>query len=525
MVADLPVVAPGPSIYEFVCALLDPAGRLEEPGLALPDEAKVTTGRIRWAAGALDGVRRHGVGGGRSADEAAMAIELLMTACKRPSRRNLGKLYEAVVDDRVLDSVDPLIEGLVERGPDREKLHGLGRWLATTASDRGAVKIGMAILGVTGLDADLDVIRALGAHEEFTLFAAVAMVNGLVQPESELWTLAKAVDGWGRIQCVERLRDTEDRSIRSWILREGFRNSVMDEYLAYIAATTGGLLDALEAEDVDRELLTAAGQILTALMQGGPAEDIDAYEFGADAVGAFLTHMTTSAETLHDLRAVSAIRSFLSEPDGWDARTFRGWTADRREAFEARCDEIVHREAWTDRIAVGLLSDDPTEFWRAEHAARDQGMDTFAVLVERIREDPLRGPWSHAWKQADTDRAVQLATLARELLPLDQVATGPADELGMGAGWRPHAALNWTLQALRDHVGVGADLVLVGLRSPVTPNRNMSLNVLKAWPPAAWPAGARRLAEGLAQADPNEQARAFAAEVLDGTDRPETKHP
>jgi hypothetical protein len=67
---------------------------------------------------------------------------------------------------------------------------------------------------------------------------------------------------------VERLRETTDPDIRSWILREGYRNSIMHEYLAYIAATTGGLLEALRAETVDRRLLTAAGQILQALDRG-----------------------------------------------------------------------------------------------------------------------------------------------------------------------------------------------------------------------------------------------------------------
>jgi hypothetical protein len=409
-----------------------------------------------------------------------------------------------------------MIERLVELKPDRDALHRLGRWLATTASDRGAVKGGIAILGLTGVASDVDVVRALGAHEEFTLYAAVALANGLAEPESELWALASAVDGWGRIHCVERLRNTADPEIRSWILREGYRNSIMYEYLAYIAATTGGLLDALRHEDVDREVLTAAGDILEALVMGGPAEDLDDYESGTDAVEAFLGHMESRAETLGDFHAVAAIRSYLSRDDGWESCSQRGWTATRREAFEARCDEILQRAEWSDRISVGLLSEDQAEFWRAEQAARKRGIDTFDIHVDRIREDPLGGPWFHAWQQADGDRAERLVALARDLLPLGVIPTGPSDELGMGPEWRPHSALDWTLQALRDRVGVGSDLVLLGLQSPVTRNRNMSLKVLEEWPSSAWPEGARQLAEHLAQSDPNERARELAAEVLSG---------
>ena len=376
MADQLPTVAPGESIYEFVSARLDSAGRLVEPGLSLPDEAKVSSEELRWAAGALDGVLGHIGGGTESDDEAARIATLFVKAVKKPSKRNLAKLYGAVASDGVLGFIDPLIEQLAARHPNRADLHVLGHWLATTGSDRGAVKVGIAILGVTGLDHDVDVVRALGAHEEFTLYAAVALNNGLVEPESELWALAAAVDGWGRIQCVERLRDTESPEIRDWILREGFRNSIMNEYLVYIAATTGGLLAALHEVGPDRALLTAAGEILEALVMGGPAEDLDDYDAGVDAVEAFLRHLVTRAETLGDFNAVAAIGEYLAREDGWDERSRRGWTATRRQAFESTCAEILDRPLWDDRVAVGLLSDDPAEVWLAERAASRRGVDT-----------------------------------------------------------------------------------------------------------------------------------------------------
>lgn len=515
MTTDLAGVAKGPSIFGFIGGRLDEAGRLSEPGVSLPDEAQVMSGGLKWAAGAMDGVFGHHGGSAGSADPRAnKAANAFDRACRKPTKRRLHRLYDAVRDDSVLDYLDAMIEDLIQRQPDRSQLHDLGRWLAITAADRGAVKVGLAILGVTGLDGDVDVVRALGAHEEFTLYAAVALTNGLDNPESELWSLASAVDGWGRIQCVERVRGTTNPAIRAWILRDGFRNSIMYEYLAHIAATTGGLLEALQTGDPDRELLTAAGEILEALVAGGPAEDMGDYEDGADAVEAFLGHMSGRAETLIDFHAIEAIRSFLSREDGWEELGSRGWTASRREAFEARCHELLNQDEWNDRIAVGLLADDPMEFWRAEQAARRRGVDTFDLHVQRIRQDPLGQSWFEAWQQADSIRADALASLARDLLPLRNIAAGPADELGIGPGWEAHRALDWTLQELRNHPGVGADLVLIGLQSPVTRNRNMALNILKEWPRTGWPSRASELAETLARSDPNEQAREFAARVL-----------
>ena len=316
MSPELAPLSPDPSIYSVIRNHLDEAGRLKGPDLSLPGEADVSSGVLGWAPGAMDGVLGHHAGGGVSADTRAdQAAEAFVRACQRPTRRRLRRLYDALRGDSVLEFLDPMIERLAQRQPDRERLHDLGRWLATTASDRGAVKVGIAVLGVTGLDRDVDVVRVLGAHEEFTLYAAVALANGLPQPDTELWALATTVDGWGRIHCVERLRGTTDPSIRSWILRRGFRNSVMYEYLAYIAATTGGLLEALRAEAPDRELLTAAGEIFEALAMGGPAEDLHDYEDGPEAVATYLDLMAARSETLGDFLAVAAIRSFLDSEE------------------------------------------------------------------------------------------------------------------------------------------------------------------------------------------------------------------
>jgi hypothetical protein len=474
-----PPARTGLSIYQYVSEHLGPDGALSPEGISLPDEAPVITGEVQWAPGAMEGAfARHARTPEDAQDRANVVAERLRAAAGRPSKRNLERLYDAVCDRHVLAIADLVVGRLAHLPLDRQVVHQLGRWLATSGVDRGAVKMGIALLGATGLGQDADVVQTLGRHEEFTLYAAVAILNGAQNPEAELWELAQAVEGWGRIYCVERLSATQDPGIREWILRAGFRNYVMNEYLAYIAATTGGLNDALRRDEVDRSLLTAAGEILAALVTGGPAEDMDDYLDGAEAVAAYLALMQVRAESIEDYLAVATIKRFLDEEEGWDERASWGWSATRREAFKSHCAAILTAPEWDDRIRVGLLSEDRVEFWRA-----------------------------------DISRAEFLASLARQLLPLDEIPTGPADALGVGPRWRPHAALDYTLQALPDHVGVGPDLVLIGLQSPVVRNRNLSLNVLREWPPESWPDGARELTEGLATADPEERTRAVAAEV------------
>ena len=46
-------------------------------------------------------------------------------------------------------------------------------------------------------------------------------------------------------ELVERLADTQAHDIKRWLVREGYRNTIMYEYLAYTCATAGALAEEL----------------------------------------------------------------------------------------------------------------------------------------------------------------------------------------------------------------------------------------------------------------------------------------
>ena len=71
---------------------------------------------------------------------------------------------------------------------------------------------------------------------------------------------------------------------------------------------------------------SAAGDILSALDGDGPAQDMDDYEKGAEAVAAFMDLMVERAETLDGFHAVSDVSALLTRDAGWEARAERGWT-------------------------------------------------------------------------------------------------------------------------------------------------------------------------------------------------------
>lgn len=430
------------SIYEHIRSHIRPGEkRLADGWETLPDEdalAARSETSLRWAAGALDGVMGHHMSAGEAEKEMEQANVLILTYCREPTARNKAAVYKFLVEHEVLSIIDPLIEKLVQQpNVDHERLYELAHSLATDSPDRSPVKFGVAMLGLFQGAGNEELFHTLGRHDEFTLFCAVALSNASENPEIELWKLAQNVDGWGRIQIVERLTETEDPRIKDWLLREGFKNSVMNEYLACICARSGGLLAALSEDEIDQELLSSAGDLIVALISGGPAEDMDDYEDGAAVVERYLGHLEVRATALDQLLAVATIQRYVADEEAdWSTRSERGWTDEKRAGFREKCASIISQPHWKECASEMLQSDDRFEFSRGSQAAEVLGIDTWEQHWKRLRNSPMDSwCWSQVMHRCNEARITEVVEFAEEYLPLDKVATGPGDEMGLGFGF------------------------------------------------------------------------------------------
>lgn len=500
----------GISIHAHVRSHLGADGRLAKAGTTLPDEKD--DGRLRWVAGGLDGAFGHHVGGGGAEPRAEAVLRALQGVLADATASRLEQLYAQILEGSVLGYIDPLLVALRQTDDlDVERLHELATWLAERAPDREAVKLGIAILGGLSGPDHRELLLTLGAHEEFTLYAAVALLHrGGSEAERDVLALARRVDGWGRIQIVERLAHTSDPEIKAWMLREGYENAVMNEYLAYTCATAGGLREALARARVDDALLKGAGDIIVALINGGPAEDMDDYADGAAVVEDYVRHLGTAPQQLAQLLVVDRIRDFLERGEDedddesrWEGREARGWTPELRERLGARCDAIVALPHWPAQVSAGLLADDRVGFWVADQAAKVLGIDTWDRHYERL-ESGDASRWYDVMKTSDPARIDRVIALAEERLDLQAIARGPANEMGFGPEWSQHTSLDYLLQDLGRFPGKGWPLIRAGLRSPVIRNRNMALQALGTWGRERWPAEAQALLEQAAREEVND---------------------
>jgi hypothetical protein len=500
------------SIYEQICSGADGP---------LPDEDIVfKPHRIRWVGGAMDGVLGHEAEGVAKEKRVFALVSTLQQLEQRADDKSLRQLYEAVVENGIVGVIDAVTGQLTDsvQSHNHSRLREIGRYFAGGAGHREAVKFGLALIGAFGDAQDSELLKTLGKSEEFTLFAGIALARVSDRPEQAIWELAKQVHGWGRVQMVRRLKDTNDPEIQAWMLREGFRNEIMDEYLACICARAGKLHEALNEQFVDPALLDAAADIIRALIIGGPAEGIEDYEHSGDACESYLNIVWSRTDlSLRHFLTVAKLKWLLTRTDGWENRDKRQWTDLRRVNLQSLADDVLGRESWRSRVTDALASKNEQVFHEGDEAAQVLSIDTWELHISRVRANPLTSSsWYRLMQQTNDSRISALLTFAESVLPFERIETGPSDELGLGPDFQPHQALGWVLQDLRRFPRHGWRMINAGLRSPVVSNRNMAIKALSEWEPKSWTAEMQTEVEHAREIEPEPDVKKRLGDVIAG---------
>lgn len=491
--------------HALALAALHGPGPWPDGGYPLPDEDPA---REQLMVGSvLDGVRTHHFGSAPDPDAAARIADLVADLVTGPpSQSACAGLHAALAGQPALQVADGLGGQVRRRGLPADRVRAVGRWLAEYGTRRDAVAGGIVLLGVAGDGRDRDLLLLLGALEDLTLYAVVALARTQPDPDRAVLEMARRVAAWGRIQAVERLKGTSDPQIRGWLLREGFRNEVMNEYLAHLAATTGDLYTAMLDPEPDEALLDGAGGIIDALCAvGGPAKDIRDYPDGPAVIGRYLTLVRDRAPSLARAAIVLGLGDFLEsgEAAGLD------WGSGSRDELRDACRVLARRPSWRAVVEGALADPDLAAFRRALWPAAQLGIPTRQRVRARLRTDPFDGYlWQSLLEDCPDAEIDDLITLAQELLPVSELAAGPASSHGIGSGYYPpDHVLDQIVTWLGAYPGRGWILIRTALRNPVIRCRNMAIRTLARWPVHAVPAGAAAAVRDALQAEPEPSTR------------------
>jgi hypothetical protein len=215
---------------------------------------------------------------------------------------------------------------------------------------------------------------------------------------------------------------------------------------------------------------------------------MNSYSEAAATCVLYLEHVKSASPDLQHYVATHALLDYVANDDRPTVeRLANGWSETAIAQVQRLAREILELDAWRVLIGDQLNSTDPQVFHQAADAAVKAGIDPFPWHWKRLQEKPDdSGAWSYAMRHMNADRIDAALKLAEEHLPLANIATGPADEMGLGPQFELHSCLDSILQDLKSYPGKGSRLIATGLLSPVVRNRHMAINALEAWDNAQW---------------------------------------
>jgi hypothetical protein len=499
------------SILKFLSSNLDEKGNLSEKANDLPDEKK-DDDKVRFAPGLMDAM----FGADDSVDSKMKVAELsehLKNIATIGDKISEQEFYRLITENEgIIGIIDEFLQIVVhEAMPIQPYLFNYAKDLATKTDKRNAVKLGIAILGLCQNKSVLNEIKILGLHDEFTVYSGIAIANLSDDAENDLWELAQKVDGWGKIQLVDRLARPELKEpIKDWLILDGYKNSIMYEYLAYTCAIHGELHKKLESDEINHKLFQSASDIIEALIvDHSPAEDITVYPFASQVIQDFIRHAKIHAAEIRDFNALHNIKDFLSElQNDIGEQDKNGWNQDIISNCLIEIVEILNSRDWKIVAYEGLKSNDNVIYWNAKQAAEKLGIDLWETVWTRLEEKPLdSSSWydlTHYCKPEHSDKIIDFAL---KHLPFDELATGAKDSNGFGDNYNKYAIHEYATTFLENYPKKGERILLTALRSPVTRNRNMALRVLDKWKQENWSLEIEKEVRQLSEIEPNSDTK------------------
>lgn len=289
----------------------------------------------------------------------------------------------------------------------------------------------------------------------------------------------------GRIQYLNFL-EVKDEQTREWLLFEGYKCDINDNYTAPLCMQKSDLLGFIKERGFDDALYDATAAMFDALMgsSSGPHK-ITEYEDYDETFSLFFAHskgVQMNAQRFRILLSLNTHLEIYSEDDENDEESAENeekiFAKKYAEQFLALVREIAFER---DIDWQGLVLSNIFDYNHRKIAAK-LGIDIWREFYTHALKNKDFNEWYELSKTRDIHRYKELCELVKSRFDLEAMKTEPKDELGMHSKFNAYMDLEMVVQGLRDFDEIfGVELVETLLQSPVTRSRNMALNTIESW--------------------------------------------
>lgn len=174
---------------------------------------------------------------------------------------------------------------------------------------------------------------------------------------------------------------------------------------------------------------------------------------------------------------------------------------------------LITQEHWLPLIKQSLQTNDKKQFGIAINLYDRLGFDAWPLRFEHQKYNDS-SQWYDLMQTDDAQRVQETIQLAKQKYDFFSIATGPELVTGFGTTFQEHYVLDFILQDLHRFPGVGEDLIVVGLNSPVIRSRNLALKAIEGWDRQIWSTELKNELEKLAKIEPDVETKQSVITLL-----------
>ena len=290
----------------------------------------------------------------------------------------------------------------------------------------------------------------------------------------------------------------------------------MYEYLALTCAQNVMLNEKLNAVSIENNLYSAASDIIIALMDEGPAVGMSGYDESSETIENFIKHSKKRNLNINSYITLHRIKDYLEEPQE-ENESLNKWNQNDLSNCLIDINVLLNSKDWTEEVQSALKSSDNVEYWNGKLAAEKLGIDIWDTVWNKLTQNPLdSSAWYDVTVNAKENNVEKIIAFAINNLPLEFLGSGPRDSSGIGDDYQKHSSLDSVITFLENYPKKGEKLILVGLDSPVTRNRNMAIRVLDKWKAENWSNEITEKIKNLKEIEPNEDTKNNIVRLLKG---------
>lgn len=236
------------SIYDF---LLDKLNKGEDySDSILPDHADLNLPEDQsWVPGAFEGiVLRDNYGIKQHLLVNYKIARIIRRQIENPCPANREKAETAIRKYAAITITDPVLSIMLSRyRVNKDNMRTEALRMMTESDKREIVKFGIALWGQCGQPEDVEIIKVLGRHEEFSLYCAGAIHVNMPGPGGNdiLIYLSENLKGWGKIAVAYEF-DYTQKEARYYSVAQGCENAIGLSYLSNVCATKGKMTEIMQ---------------------------------------------------------------------------------------------------------------------------------------------------------------------------------------------------------------------------------------------------------------------------------------